>query len=107
SIRVPASMVCHVYDPTRVLQSRGISRLAPVLRKLRDLSEYDAAQLRVARAQAAIGLLIKGGDDGEDPLHLDGLNVAYLADDEEVTPFTPSRPGGEYDPFVRAQLRAI
>ncbi|MFI4862430.1 MAG: phage portal protein [Phycisphaerales bacterium JB063] len=107
SFRVPASMVCHMYDPDRVRQTHGISRLAPVLRKLRDLAEYDAAQLRVARAEASIGLLIKGGDDGNDPLQLDGLNVAYVDDAEDITPFIPSRPGNTYDPFVRMQVMQI
>ena len=106
SMRVPASMVCHIYDPERVRQTHGISRMRPVLRKIRDLSEYDAAQLRVARAEAGIGLLVKG-DENDEELSLDGLNVAYLNHDEEVTQFTPSRPGGEYDPFVRAQIKAI
>lgn len=108
SFRVPASMVSHIYDPERVRQTHGISAFAPVLRKIRDLSEYDAAQLRVARAEASIGLLIKGMPDaGEDPLELDGLNVAYIGDDESVTSFTPSRPGGTYDPFMRQNLKAI
>jgi lambda family phage portal protein len=107
SMRVPAEMVCHIYDPERVRQTHGISRLAPVLRKIRDLTEYDAAQLRAARAEASIGLLINGGDDSEEPLQLDGLNVAYLSEDEKVTQFTPQRPGNVYDPFVIAQLKAI
>jgi capsid protein len=75
------------------------------MRKLRDLAEYDAAQLRVARAEASIGLLIRGGDDGDDPLQLEGLNVAYLGENEDVTPFTPSRPGNTYDPFVKMQVK--
>lgn len=112
SVRIPASMVCHVYDPERVRQTRGVSRLAPVLRKIRDLSEYDATQLRVARAEASIGLLITGSmmdenGDPADPLELDGLNVAHLADGEGVQTFAPSRPGREYEPFVKTQLRAI
>lgn len=107
SMRIPASMVCHVYDPERVRQARGISRLRPVLRKLRDLDEYDGTQLRAARAEANIGMVVKAPDDGTDPLELDGLNVAYLGPEEEMTPFTPTRPGGTYDPFVKAQLRAI
>ena len=107
SVRVPASMVSHIYDPERCRQTHAYSRLGPVLRNLRDLAEYDAAQLRVARAEASIGLLIKGGDDGDDPLSLDGLGVAYLGEDESVDPFIPSRPGGTYDPFVRIQVMRI
>lgn len=106
SIRVPASMVCHCYEPERVRQTRAVSRLAPVLQKIRDLSEYDASQLRVARAEASIGLIVKGSDS-DDKLELDGLNVGYIHEDEEITSFTPTRPGGTYDPFVRMQLRAI
>lgn len=107
SIRIPASMVCHIYDPERVRQTHGISRLAPVLRKLRDLSEYDAAQLQVARAEASIGILIKGNEDADDKLELNGISVAYLGEDEDVTSFTPSRPGGTYQPFIEAQLKSI
>lgn len=112
TMRIPASMVCHIYDPQRARQTRGISWLRPVLRKLRDLAEYDATQLRVARAEASIGLIITGSaidENGnpEDPLELDGLNVAHLAEGESVTPFAPTRPGREYEPFLKAQLRAI
>ncbi len=112
SMRVPAKMVSHIYDPERVRQTRGVSRLASVMRKIRDLAEYDAAQLRVARAEASIGLLVKGTPMDEngvatDPLELDGLNIAYLADDEDVTPFVPSRPGRDYEPFVKIQLHGI
>ena len=106
SVRVPAHMVCHLYEPERVRQTHGISRLAPVARKLRDLTEYDATQLQVARAEAAIGLIIKGGsDDADDPLQMDGIGVAYINQDEEVTGFTPTRPGNTYDPFVKMQVK--
>ncbi len=112
SMRIPADMVCHIYDPERVRQSRGLSRLACVMRRIRDLSEYDATQLRVARAEASIGMMIKGtamdeAGDPENPIELDGLSVAYLTDEEEMKPFIPSRPGREYEPFIRTQLRAI
>lgn len=107
SMRIPASMVCHIYNPERCRQTHAMSWLTPILRNLRDLAEYDAAQLRVARAEASIGFLIKGGDDGDDPLSLDGLSVAYVNEDEDVTPFTPTRPGNTYDPFVRVQVMRI
>ena len=112
SMRVPAAMVSHVYDPERVRQTRGISPLTPVVRKLRDLLMYDTAQLQVARAEASIGLLVRGtalDTDGnpENPLELDGLSVAYLTEDESVDQFVPSRPGSEYDPFVTQQLRGV
>ncbi len=103
SIRIDAEMVCHVFDPDRARQTHGISWLRPIIRSLRDMTEYDAAQLRTARAEASIGLIIHGGDDDTDPLMLDGLGVAYVGEDESVTPFVPQRPGGGYDPFVKTQ----
>ena len=109
SMRIPAAMVSHVFDIERAKQSHGRTRFHSILRKLRDLSEFDAAQLRAARAEASIGLLITGSDDGEedDTLEIDGLGVAYLGEDESVTPFTPQRPGNTYQPFMIVQLSAL
>jgi lambda family phage portal protein len=107
SMRIPASMVCHIFNPDRCRQTHALTWMAPILRNLRDLAEYDASQLRVARAEASIGMIIKGGDDGDDPLSLDGLSVAYVNEDEDVKPFIPSRPGNTYDPFVKVQVMRI
>ncbi|MEO0966535.1 MAG: phage portal protein [Planctomycetota bacterium] len=106
SMRVPAAMVCHVYDPERVQQSRAASELTPSAPRLHDLSEYNASELKTARAESGIGLIIRGAEDGG-TLDIDGVNVAYVDDADEVTSYTPSRPGGQYAPFTRAQLQAI
>ncbi len=125
SVRVPASVVCHVMDPERVQQVRGASPMASALLRMRDLGEYDYAQLLAAKAEACIGLLIKApqrpGDAvglalppgqsttdaaGNDELAAQPLMVAHLKEGEDVTGFTPQRPGGMYEPFTRTQLRA-
>ncbi|MCB9228633.1 MAG: phage portal protein [Deltaproteobacteria bacterium] len=41
----PAKEIIHVMDPERPGQIRGISRLSPVIIRLRDLDEYEDAQL--------------------------------------------------------------
>lgn len=125
SVRVPADRVLHIYDPERVRQTRGVSRLAAALVKLRDLGEFDYATLLKARAEACMGLVITsngstGGIGMADPTNADGqdvdgndelsaqpMMVARLNKNEDVKPFTPVTPGGTYEPFIKAQLRAI
>lgn len=126
SIRIPAERMLHIYDPERVRQTRGVSRLVPVMRKCRDLDDYDFAQLIAAKAEACVGLIITtaAGDkskiglaedgatpaadeDGNDPLSMQPLMTARLNPGEEVTGFTPTRPGNMYEPFVTEQKRTI
>jgi lambda family phage portal protein len=127
SIRYPAEQILHVYDPERARQTRGVSPMVSSLRRMRDLSEYDRAQLLTARAEACLGFVIKTNssgttqplgldengqpvpvdDDGNDPFAMQPLMVARLGTDEEIQSFIPTRPGGTYAPFVTAQLRAI
>lgn len=128
SIRIPADRVCHIFDPERVRQTRGVTPLHASMRKLRDLSEFDYANLQAARAEACIGVLITTatGDgqiglnqstddgaaqrqdaDGNDELSFQPIMSARLAEGEDVKPFTPSRPGGSYEPFMQANVKAI
>lgn len=126
SIRIPADRMRHVLDPERARQTRGVSRLAPVLDRLRNLADYDYRQLLAARAEASIGLAIEsefgsegnfgmaGASDedtqdsnGNDLLNMQPIMVARLAPGEKINPFTPTRPGNAYEPFVKMQLKAV
>jgi lambda family phage portal protein len=127
SERIPADRVCHVFEAERARQTRGVSRMAPVLQKMRDLGQYDYAQLIAARAEACIGLLVTtpptgatgrigmavdGADlpadsDGNDGLSMQPLMVARLSAGQDIKPFTPTRPGNVYGPFVEKQLSLI
>jgi capsid protein len=130
SERIPAyengrPRVLHIYDPDRVRQSRGISRMAPGLQRLRDLDQYDVAQQLAARAEASIGFVIKSDlgsqddfgllnsdtdnsdKDGNDELAMQPFMVARLDPGESIESFTPTRPGNLYDPYVTKQLRAF
>jgi len=126
AVRHPADTIIHVYDPDRARQTRGMSPMACSMERLRGLSEYDRAQLVAARAEANIGLVIKSDNAGMreslgiDPETGERTNqqssmdqfaslpfmVAELQPGEEIQPFVPTRPGGSYQPFVQAQLRA-
>lgn len=128
SVRVPAERVLHLFVQDRPGQTRGVTWLASVLRKLRDAGEYDGLELWTARMQACIGIGIErpGGADGNAPIGLPpGAGEDELAPDgsrevnwepgmffesepgEKVHFFTPNRPSGQYDPFMKAQIRAI
>jgi len=128
---VKAENVLHFFDPERARQTRGVTQMAPTMRRLRDLAEYEFSQLVAARAEAAMGLVIKqplaaqpfgvptpaegegGGEGGgtptppaNDQLDTAPYTVARLMPGEDVAGFTPTRPGDQYEPFVVAQMRA-
>lgn len=120
SIRKPAEDVIHVMEPGRARQTRGTGRFTSVMLKLRDLGQYDYAQLTAARAEACIGIVVEtpttdasfggtnpDGSPGADELTLLPLTTMRTQPGEKITPFAPTRPGGTYEPFIRAQLKAV
>ena len=126
SVRIPADRILHIYDPERARQTRGVTRFASSMARLRDLGTYDMAQLLAAKAEACMGLVIKKqlgtedfdtglsrttddnkDSDNHDELSLQPIMSVHLEPGEDVTGFTPTRPGGQYDPFVTKQLRAV
>ena len=44
-VRIPAEGVLHIYEPNRPGQLRGVSEMASVIAKLRNVADYDDAQL--------------------------------------------------------------
>lgn len=126
--RIPADRVIHYYRQDRPGQTRGVTEYAPALRKLRDLAEYDGLELWQARMQACMGVGIErpaGTGGARSPMGLAGSSDTETDEDgnrnvvfrpgmvfeglpgEELKFYTPNRPGGQYDPFVKAQLRSI
>jgi capsid protein len=121
--------VRHYFDAERVLQTRGVPHMAPVLQDVRDFSAFKDATLWRARMEACIGFLIKknlptaGGGaspglgrtpgrhraDGQRDAHADMVPgmVPELMPGEDVDPFIPSSPGNQYDPFTTITLRGI
>lgn len=117
SIRVPAEDVLHLYDRLRPGQIRGVTWFAPAIIKLRDLDEYDEAELVRKKIEACFVAFVMGGDDGE-PLGEDAANtddriesfepgmVEYLPQGKDVKFGQPSTSAG-YAEYMRVQLHAV
>ncbi|HYN39672.1 MAG TPA: phage portal protein [Rhodospirillales bacterium] len=115
---VPAASVLHLFDRLRPGQVRGVPWFAPVILKLRDLDEYDDAELVRKKIEACFAAFVTGADDeetlGSASSDADGRRVEsfepgmieYLAPGKDVKFATPSHAGG-YGEYMRVQLHAI
>lgn len=113
---VPASEITHVFFTERPGQVRGITWLAPVVVRLKDLDDYADAQLLrqkiaacftafVSDAAGSIGGL--GEKKTDDPLveTLEPGMINYLKPGQSVQ-FVAPPTTGDYSPFTNAILRA-
>lgn len=57
---VPAEDIIHLFSPTRPGQGRGITRLAPIIARVRDLMLYEDAELARKNLEARLGVLVSG-----------------------------------------------
>ncbi len=126
-IRVPAAQVLHIFEPQEPGQLRGIPRLAPVLKRLRSLDNYDDAVLfRQEVANLFAGFIKRpAADTGQMPrdpitgaplsLDRDGFTpmvalepgtMQELGAGEEVEFSKPPDAGNNYPDFMRQQLMA-
>ncbi len=115
---VPAASVLHLFDRLRPGQVRGVPWFAPVILKMRDLDEYDDAELVRKKIEACFAAFVTGADDeetlGSVSTAADGRRVEtfepgmieYLAPGKDVKFATPSHAGG-YGEYMRVQLHAI
>lgn len=127
SVRVPRERVFHHFRQERVRQTRGITPLAPVLQRIRDFHRRDDAEMWAAIMEACIGMVItqagaasgsfqtlapEPGDTGTTASGMRTIDFVpgmtpVLNPGESVTPFSPTRPGGTYEPYTRVNLRGI
>ncbi len=118
SRRVPARGVLHLFERLRPGQVRGVPWFAPVVLKLRDLDEYDDAELVRKKIEACFAAFVTGDEDGEtlgaSATDAEGRRVEsfepgmieYLAPGRDVKFATPSASGG-YAEYMRVQLHAV
>jgi lambda family phage portal protein len=120
---IPARDVLHVFRKRRPGQLRDVSWLAPVLLRLRDLGDYEAALLMKAKIEACLAAVVT--DDGEETLTKPGdANPGLLRDAQgravesfepgmilyrrgqgDVSVVNPSG-GGSHTAFARRSLEA-
>jgi lambda family phage portal protein len=120
--RVPADRVLHLFEPRRVRQTHGVTRLHAVLRTMRHGAMYGEYELVKARAQAAlIGLITSGADlattspvgtgllsgqTGKDARSNVEINMEpgvwpHLAPGEDVKFPPPSSPNSTFGPYTQ------
>lgn len=116
TVRVPAADVIHLFKQERPGQTRGIPWIASAIMKMHHLQGYTEAEVIAARAEACrMGFITSPEDDAMADGQQDNLDVANfepglihrLLPGEQFTDSKPNRPGGQYEPFVRAMLHSL
>lgn len=124
----------HVFNPRRVEQNRGISRLAEVMLPAKMLDRVDRAEVNAALKSAVFSLFIKSPGTTEDlegalapagdanvdpwveqyldyrekqPVIVDGAQVTHLLPDEDVVTPDRSSPNSNYPDFAKFVLQKI
>lgn len=122
-IRVSAENMLHVFEPQRPGAVRGVPQLAPVMARLRNVGDFDDAQLERQRLAnlfvAFVGHPVASGASdvmtglpyqGTADAPLAGLEpgtVQELLSGETVTFSTPPDAGSNYSEFIRTQYLSI
>jgi lambda family phage portal protein len=115
---VPASEIAHVYEKQRT-QARGVPWGAPVIRSLRDLDDYEVAELVRKKTEACVTAIVFGDDEAQQGIapsvvDADGNRVeqfepgliAYARGGKDIRFNQPSATGG-YGEYKRASLHTI
>lgn len=114
---VPADQIIHLYRKKRPGQVRGITWLAPVGNKIRDLGDYHDALIMKAKIEACVAAFITSTDDGsavgpadtatdavsgllQEYQTLEPGTISRLRPGEEVTFSQPSA-SGAHDAYTR------
>ena len=113
---IPASEIIHLYLVDRPGQTRGVPWLATAIQRLHHLAGYEEAEVIRARASSALMGFIESpegelqGDeviDGERVSNFEPGVFKYLAPGEKVSVPALDAPDGQFEPFLRAMLRAM
>ncbi len=118
AIRIPAEEVLHIFDRKLPGQVRGISALAPVLLKFRDLDETSDALLMRLKVEALMCGFVKDVEGGTGGLRgetsggvmetaFEPGSLVNLPPGTDVTFSNPTAGGGDVTAFIRAQQREI
>lgn len=114
--RIPADEILHLYLVERPGQTRGVPWLSSAIERMHHLHGYEQAEVVAARASSALMGFVQSpegelyGDAVENGERLTDFRPGmfhYLNPGETVVVPNLTRPGGEFDPFMRAMLRAV
>jgi lambda family phage portal protein len=113
---VSAKDVIHLYKVERPGQTRGVPWMSSAIQRLHHLEGYEQAELVRARASSALMAWIQSpegelsGDDVEDNERVYDMSpgaIRYLGKGESVHVPNLDAPDGQFEPFLRAMLRAL
>lgn len=120
SKRVPAEDIIHVFECDRPGQARGVPRLAPVVMKLRDIDDYEEAELLRKGVEACFAAFVYSEDEGltagtgattsaasssRNDESISAGMIKYLRPGEKIQFGAPSAVQG-YNEFLTQQLHA-
>ena len=115
---VPARQILHLFERLRPGQVRGVPWFAPVIVKLKDLDDYDEAELMRKKIEACFAAFVTGAQDddtlarattdaaGERVESFEPGMIEYLEPGKDIKFATPSAAGG-YSDYMRMQLHAV
>lgn len=122
SQRIDARFVAHCFDPQRPGQARGVPLFTPVVLKLRDIDDYDEAELVRRKIAACFAAFVKKGAGptagtlagkatstdaaGRRIEEITPGTVQYLESGDDITFAEPPAVDG-YLEVMRHQLRAV
>jgi len=113
---VPASEIIHLFVTERPGQTRGVPWMASAVKRLHHLAGYEEAEVVRARASSSLMGFIQSpegelqGDDVYDEERVSNFEPGvfkYLAPGESVNVPQLDAPDGQFEPFLRAMLRAV
>jgi len=114
--RVMADEVIHLYRMERPGQTRGVTWFSSAIQRLHHLAGYEQAEVVRARASSALMGFITSPEGelmGDDVMDGDRVSqfepgvFKYLQPGESVSVPQLDAPDGQFEPFLRAMLRAM
>jgi lambda family phage portal protein len=120
SVRIPAEDIIHVFRRTRPGQPGGVTAFYPVITRLKDLADYQDAELMRKKIASCFVAFVKQAGDASSPLgnaevdkksgdRIEKMKpgmIGYLKANEDVEFGSPSS-DGEYSPFVNSKLHEV
>lgn len=108
----------HMFRRQRAGQTRGVPFFAPCFGLVEAMNDMLETELQAARAASKFCAFIKQtmdsnmpgleqDSDGQWHERLESATIRYLNEGEELIPYTPNRPGNNFEPFVVRVLRSI
>jgi lambda family phage portal protein len=114
--RVEATEIIHLYPTEDENQTRGVPWIASSIMRLHQMHGYEEAEIIAARATASLMGFIEspegemqadGEQDGQKVTEFEPGVFKQLAPGEKVSIPQLSRPGGQFDPFMKVMLRGV